>query len=219
MAPRRQLFEGAVIVALAGTDDPLEALESGGVEDRVPTPDDGFLRYDTCCAMTVILGEGGPMDKASIALATSKNRPIPNKRMPELAPQTALAAKKLHAKGSWQLRSRRSTYNCVGLVFANRRTFIEPEEIPMILQDDEYVEVTRDADVMPGDIVIYKNSATDDIIHIGLVLATEGVFETRKIRVLSQFGRIGEYIHDAHDVPEPYGHPLLKFYSESRKAI
>jgi hypothetical protein len=51
--------------------------------------------------MTVILGEGGPSDKASIALATSKNRPIPNKRMPELAPQTALAAKKLHAKGSW----------------------------------------------------------------------------------------------------------------------
>lgn len=176
------------------------------------------VRYYTYRIMVMIIGEGGPPDKASIALSTSKNRPIPNKQMPELAPETAFAAKRIYGKGSWQLRSQRSTYNCVGLVFANRRTFIEPDEIPMILQDDEYIEVARDTDVMPGDVVIYKNPATDDIIHVGLVLAAEGVFETRKIRVLSQFGRIGEYIHDVRDVPEPYGQPVLKFYSESRKA-
>jgi len=29
-----------------------------------------------------------------------------------------------------------------------------------------------------------------------LVLAAEMMFETKKIRVLSQFGRDGEYIHD-----------------------
>jgi hypothetical protein len=38
--------------------------------------------------MDLIIGEGGSRDKASISLATSKNRPIPNKRMSELAPQT-----------------------------------------------------------------------------------------------------------------------------------
>src|ERR1035441_645309 len=59
--------------------------------------------------METIVGEGGPADKASIALATSKNRAIPNRRMPELAPQTAFAAKRIHAKGSWQHRSMRST--------------------------------------------------------------------------------------------------------------
>jgi hypothetical protein len=50
------------------------------------------------------------------------------------------------------------------------------------------------------------------------VLAAEGVFETRKIRVLSQFGRAGEYIHDVRDVPEAYCQLVLKFYSESRRA-
>jgi len=105
------------------------------------------------------------------------------------------AAKQLHAKGSRQLRSLRSTYNCVGMVFANRRTFIEPEEIPMILQDDEYIEVRPD-DLMPGDVVLYKDPKTEDIKHVGLVLAAEMMFETKKIRVLSQFGRDGEYIHD-----------------------
>jgi hypothetical protein len=59
---------------------------------------------------------------------------------------------------------------------------------------------------------------TGDIVHVGLVLAAEGVFETRKIRVLSQFGRAGEYIHDVRDVPEAYGQLVLKFYSESRRA-
>ena len=168
--------------------------------------------------METIVGEGGPADKASIALATSKNRAIPNRRMPELAPQTAFAAKRIHAKGSWQHRSMRSTYNCVGMVFANRRTFVEPEEIPMILQDDEYVEVGREAEVTPGDVVVYESPMTGDIVHVGLVLAAEGVFETRKIRVLSQFGRAGEYIHDVRDVPEAYGQLVLKFYSESRRA-
>jgi hypothetical protein len=103
------------------------------------------------------------------------------------------------------------------MVFANRRTFIEPEEIPTILQDDEYIEVGRDADIMPGDIVVYKNPVTDDIIHVGVVQAAEVMFEMKKIRVLSQFGRDGEYIHDVHDVPDVYGRPVLKFYIESRK--
>jgi len=164
----------------------------------------------------MIFGEGGPADKASISLATSKNRPIPNTRLPERPSQALFAAKRLHAKGSRQLRSLRATYNCVGMVFANRRTFIEPEEIPAILQDDEYVEIIQAADVMPGDVVVYQNRATGAIVHVGIVLAAEGVFETRRIRVLSQFGRDGEYIHDLHDIPEFYGQPVFRFYSERR---
>jgi hypothetical protein len=168
--------------------------------------------------MTMIIGEGGTSDKASIALATSKNRLIPNTRIPERSPQSMYAAKQLHAKGSRQLRSLRSTYNCVGMVFANRRTFIEPEEIPAILQDDDYIEVHRTDDLMPGDVVLYKDPNTGDIIHVGLVLAADVIYGTTRVRVLSQFGRDGEYIHDLYDVPEAYGQPVLKFYSERRKA-
>jgi hypothetical protein len=89
----------------------------------------------------------------------------------------------------------------------------------MILQDDEYVEVARTDDLMPGDIVLYQDPKTDEIIHVGLVLAAEVAFEKKRIRVLSQFGRVGEYIHDAHDVPPAYGQPVVKFYSERRKTI
>jgi len=167
--------------------------------------------------MNTIIGEGGLSDKASIALSTSKNRRIPNQRMPERSPESMHAAKQLHAKGSRQLRSLRSTYNCVSMVFANRRTFIEPEQIPMILQDDEYIEVRPD-DLMPGDVVLYKDPDTEDIKHVGLVLAAEMMFETKRIRVLSQFGRDGEYIHDLDDVPNFYGKTVVRFYSESRKA-
>jgi hypothetical protein len=168
--------------------------------------------------METIIGEGGQSDKATIALSTSKNRRIPNQRMPERSPQSMYAAKQLHARGSRQLRSLRSTYNCVGMVFANRRTFIEPEEIPMILQDDEYAEIVRTDDLMPGDVVLYKDPKTDDIKHVGLVLAAEVMFETKRIRVLSQFGRDGEYVHDLDDVPNFYGNMVVKFYSEKRKA-
>jgi hypothetical protein len=167
--------------------------------------------------METIIGEGSSRDKASIGLSTSKNRFIPNQRMPERSPQSMYAAKHLHAKGSRQLRSLRSTYNCVGMVFANRRTFIEPEQIPMILQDDEYTEVVE-SDLMPGDVVLYRDARTEDIKHVGLVLASEGMFETKKIRVLSQFGRDGEYVHEVNDVPNFYGETVVKFYSERRKA-
>lgn len=176
------------------------------------------MRYDNLSVMETIIGEGGSSDKASIALSTSKNRRIPNQRMPERSPQSMYAAKQLHAKGSRQLRSLRSTYNCVGMVFANRRTFIEPEQIPIILQDDEYTEVVKEDDLMPGDVVLYEDPQTGDIQHVGLVLASEVMFQTKKIRVLSQFGRDGEYIHDLHDVPNFYGKTVVKFYSESRKA-
>ena len=165
--------------------------------------------------MTLIIGEGGPNDNTSIAVATSKNRRIPNRQIQERAPQSRFAARQLHAKGSRKVRSLRSGYNCVGMVFANRRTFIEPEHIPMILEDDKYSEVDPPS-VMPGDVVVYKSPATDDIIHVGLVMSNEGVFETRTIRVLSQFGRDGEYLHDANDVPEMYGQPTVTFYSERR---
>jgi len=169
--------------------------------------------------MEMIIGEGGVRDTASIALSTSKNRRIPNQRMSERSPQSMFAAKQLHAKGSRQLRSLRSSYNCVGMVFANRRTFVEPEQIPMILQDDEYAEVAEMHDLKPGDVVLYMDPNTEDIKHVGLVLAAEVMFGTKKIRVLSQFGRDGEYIHDLDDVPRFYGETIIKFYSESRTPI
>jgi hypothetical protein len=97
----------------------------------------------------------------------------------------------------------RSDYNCVGMVFANRRTFIEPDHIHMILEDDDYATVDA-THVTPGDVVVYRSPKTGDIIHVGVVISKEVAFQARTIRVLSQFGRDGEYFHDLHDVPAPY---------------
>jgi hypothetical protein len=52
------------------------------------------------------------------------------------------------------LRSLTARYNCIGMAFANRRTCIEPEEVALILHEDDYIDVQRPADVMPGDLVI-----------------------------------------------------------------
>ncbi len=91
-----------------------------------------------------------------------------------------------------------ATYNCHGFTFASRRTCVEePDDIPVILRDDKFQEVS-DADVLPGDIIIYYDS--DNVVqHSGLVVSRPkepfGFPE-----VCSKWGGFGEAIHDA-----PYG--------------
>lgn len=86
----------------------------------------------------------------------------------------------------------------------------------MILEDDGYVEVTP-AEVMPGDLVIYRDG-TGDISHVAVVVRHEPDVENArwKTTVLSQWGADGEYLHDHTDVNEVLGKPD-KFYSEKRR--
>ena len=72
-----------------------------------------------------IIGQGGESDQQRISLATSKNRNIPNSRRPERAPEAMLAAREMWLKDNRELRSMSATYNCIGMVFANRRTWID----------------------------------------------------------------------------------------------
>lgn len=164
----------------------------------------------------IIIGEGGPSDPQRINLATSKNTPIPNSRRHERAPEALQAAKELWLTTGRQLRSMSATYNCIGMVFANRRTCIEPEVVPIILSDDEYREVSE-ADVVIGDIVLYHTNE-NEITHAGVVVSKEPNVAACgwSIRVLSQWGSDGEYFHDHRDVPEALGR-RVKFYSERRR--
>lgn len=165
--------------------------------------------------MDLIIGEGGPTDKDSIHIETSKRRRIKNVRMQQRPEEAMIAARKIHERPRRFVRSLVSTYNCVGMVFANRRTFIDTSEIPAILEDDEYYPVEDEAKVAVGDIVIYSKSDSSGITHIGIVVVNQMEIGRRDLRVLSQFGRDGEYIHDLLDVPEGYG-TVVKFYSERR---
>jgi hypothetical protein len=167
--------------------------------------------------MPQILDEGGIGDRNRIELATSKNRRIPNARPSERAPDALAAAMKLCTENhpTVRVRSLSATYNCIGMVFANRRNWIDPSHVQMILDDDGYREVDR-KDVRPGDIVIYRD-VDGSLTHAGVVISNEPDLASAhwKTTVLSQWGADGEYFHDLGDVNVSLGTPD-GFYSERR---
>lgn len=165
-----------------------------------------------------IIQPGGPRDVRSIPLATKQGRFIPNERRPERAPDALQAAVNLMRleRPDARLRSISATYNCVGLVFANRRTLVDTDDVPMILHEDGYYQVPRLDQVSAGDVVVYRN-AIGEIVHVGVVLCKEPEVRTAtwKVTILSQWGANGEYIHAPDYVPQALGQPS-GYWSERR---
>lgn len=95
------------------------------------------------------------------------------------------------------------------MVFAARRTCIEPEHLPLILRDDEYRLVTPEEDLTVGDIVVYRDDELT-VTHVGVVtrVLTNLLQATRDILVLSQWGGDGEYFHSVNDVNPRLGTPV-----------
>ena len=113
------------------------------------------------------------------------------------------------------LRSVRSVspfmYNCVGMIFASRRAWIEPDELKLIFCDDKYRKITKDQ-LECGDIVIYTKG--NERTHVGLVTSvqrTDG--EKGPIWVLSKWGMNAEIVHRFDVVPAKYGRPS-EYWSE-----
>ena len=94
-------------------------------------------------------------------------------------------------------------YNCVGLIFASRRAWIEIDELRQILREDKYRPIAFD-EICCGDIVIYsKNSRR---IHVGLVTSVQrNGSRIGPVKVLSKWGRSAEVEHDISVVPRDYG--------------
>lgn len=87
-------------------------------------------------------------------------------------------------------------YNCHGLTFASRRTWIwKPSEVAKILKDDEY-EPLEPTDVLPGDVVIYTQNG--DVEHSGIVVSSGGGSPPI---VLSKWGMAHEVLHRVRDCP------------------
>src|SRR6266705_1233285 len=163
-----------------------------------------------------VLLPGSPRDKRSIPLATRAGNHIPNERRREMAPDRLKAAVALWARERplAHLRSITATYNCVGMAFANRRTWVDPSSVPRILADDGYRRVERPAS---GDIVLYR---TDDgaLVHIAVVLEARKAFERWNLVVLSQWGADGEYVHPENYVPDRLGRPV-EYWTERVEAL
>ena len=147
-----------------------------------------------------------------IDLSTKRGNRIPNIQRATRHPDSMAVAQAVVLKHhpTAKLRSLRSEYNCVGMVFASRRTAIEPEYVPMILRDDGYRPVDQEDALEVGDVVVYR-TRDGEISHIGIIAIIKESIQPpyREIIVLSQWGSEGEYFHRIDDV-----NPLLGQASE-----
>ena len=112
------------------------------------------------------------------------------------------------------LRSLDSTYNCVGLIFASRRTNVETDELSWIMSDDGYKEVSEDQ-VVVGDLVVYRHDKGKPANHVGIIVEIMPKIATaqRKYRILSQWGSNGEYLHEAAEVPTGWYGTHLDYFT------
>ncbi len=102
-------------------------------------------------------------------------------------------------------------YDCVGMVFANRRAWIDIQHLGEILRNDGYYRVRRD-ELTAGDIVVYSRDKSYE--HVGVVTSVHpSLGNIPNIRVLSKWGKVGEVEHGLADVPYYLGEPS-EFWSE-----
>ena len=149
--------------------------------------------------MRTIIGRSGSYD---LCLSTGKGNIIPNRTWTRFGDAQCRrdTARFQQMLPRAQLRSARGNHNCMGLAFAARRTAIDIDHLPTILQEDGYRPL-GDAEVpREGDLVAYRNE--DGYSHVGLVW-TPG--EHDEMLVLSKWGALAEFLHPLREVPPAYG--------------
>jgi hypothetical protein len=169
--------------------------------------------------MAVLIDPGSPRDPKSIQLATRRGTYIPNERRLEWSPIKMEASVKIWKEShpNAYLRSATAVYNCMGLVFATRRTWIDTDQIFKILKEDDYYAVGEPPEACEGDLVIYRRKPKGNVSHVGIILKLNPEVKTAswEITVLSKWGPEGEYIHNIDDIPEVYGRHV-EYWSERR---
>jgi len=172
---------------------------------------------------TPIIGEGSSRDKASLRLFTKKGSHIRNVQRREQLPERLQAVKTEMERifPEALLRTVTGTYNCMGMVFASRRTWVETDSdvLNLILEDDGYRKVEDVKTLFVGDIVVYR-SEDGEPQHVGIVIEktpqiSSGNFE---IKVLSKWGNDGECIHELNYIPSQCGIPT-DFYTDRKEGI
>ena len=170
--------------------------------------------------MTKIIGAGGPSDRASIPLATRHGSFIPNERRREKHPEQLKASIELLDRElpAAKLRSATALYNCMGLVFASRRTWVDTGELETILLEDDYKRLAGPDGARIGDVVVYGRE--DEVRHVGVIVGTQVNLMTgsREISVMSKWGADGEYIHELDYVPALLGRPSA-FWTDRRSVL
>lgn len=104
-------------------------------------------------------------------------------------------------------------YNCVGMIFAARRAWIEIDHIYDLLRGDSFRQISE-GEVMVGDLILYID-ANNEPAHIGLIITVDLIGVAKNIRVMSKWGKDAEFIHFIEDVPAQMGKPM-KFYTDRK---
>ncbi len=158
---------------------------------------------------TVPLLEAGEEFGPEILLATRQGNKIRNLQRYEASPVQLRAWTKLIKDQCCraQLRSSVSIYNCVGMVFASRRTWIDIDLIKWILIEDGYHPFSELGNSKSGDLVLYRDTLTKEYVHVGMIIGEKLLLEgssQSEIWVISQFGKHGEWIHPLEHVLPNY---------------
>lgn len=160
--------------------------------------------------MTLFDSQGNYLVPPELALETKRGNKVPNEQRREVSPERMNAAMEV-VKANHPTaveRSLRSTYNCMGMVFASRRTCVDIDHLTFILADDGYRKIVNESEVQVGDLAVYRGDS-GDFSHVGIVyyLSPYGADGNRDIFVMSQWGRDGEYYHRVDDVNVNLGKP------------
>ena len=169
----------------------------------------------------VKIGEIGTQAGNPIPLATRNGWEIPNEVREEQNPISLKAGERfwnVHRPNA-RIRSNTARYNCMGMVFASRRTSLDIKDLNDILKHDEYKRV-YEIDVELGDIVVYRDQDRSDIRHVGIIadkrlVLAEGRWD---LSVMSKWGEQGEYYHHIDDVPEVYGE-VSEYWTDRRQVL
>lgn len=135
----------------------------------------------------------------SIQLETRQKSPIKNVIAPEPGAEGERKYARIGELYGQYWRNRKpacGVYNCYGMVFASRRTAIfDDDQIPMVLEEDGYRRVGDERWVRPGDLVFYRLSAPDMLLHVAVILRRDDTLGT--LFALSKWNSIaGEDEHN-----------------------
>lgn len=168
--------------------------------------------------MPIILGSLGPIQPQEFSIFTKSLSFIESEQPMEVDNRILRERKRLLTSmfRDCEFRSVSNTYNCVGLVFASRRAFIDTDQLGLILNDDGYIEIPKD-DAMEGDVITYENEISPGISHVGFVQKIVPSVGSKEIFVLSKWGNDVEMLHKISRVPEVYG-TKVKFWTERKNS-
>ena len=139
-----------------------------------------------------------------IVLESRRGREIPNAQQYVASPfekNTWAALKAQYSPPGFQCRTELNpVYNCHGLTFASRRTWIDDSSMIRNIIEDDCYELIKENDALPGDVVIYV-ADDGDVEHSGVVVRAKHALELPL--VCSKWGKGGEVVHPVHKSPTP----------------